>query len=253
MNTNVRLRERTGFDKLGMRLLYGLFYPFFHCKADVPPEIQAHDDPIVFVCNHYEIFGPLALMTSFKARFRVWSNEQLIDAGDEVDKLVDGAVVMAPVFSKRVMERLLHRVSPLVEWVFAKLKAIPVSRTESAKMLHTMRKSVAAMEMGESLVIFPEKGEPHYALGSVSPFYPGFAMVGEFAARRFKMPVSFCPIHIDKAGRKLRFGEIVKYVPGNMKDEAQRVSDRLYEQLVALADIAGYPPVTAIEMGEGHA
>lgn len=253
MNTNVKLRERTGFDKLGMRLLYGLFFPFFHCKADVPPEIQAHEDPIVFVCNHYEIFGPLALMTSLKARFRVWSNEQLIAAGDEVDKLVDGAVVMAPVFSKCVMGKILHMISPLVEWVFVRLKAIPVSRTESAKMLQTMRKSVAAMEMGESIVIFPEKGDPHYALGSVSPFYPGFAMVGEFASRRFKTPVSFCPIHIDKAGRKLRFGEIIKYMPGDMKAEAQRVSDRLYEQMVAIADAAGYPPVSAIEMEESHA
>lgn len=252
MDTNVRLRQRKGFDQLGMRLLYGLFYPFFHCKAEVPPEIQAHDDPIVFVCNHYELFGPLALMTSFKARFRVWSNEQLIDAGDEVDRLVDGAVVMAPVFSKRIMEKLLHLVSPLVEWVFQRLEAIPVSRTESAKLLQTMRKSVAAMEMGESLVVFPEKGEPHYAIGGVTPFYPGFAMVGEFASRRLNTPVSFCPIHIDKAGRKLRFGELVQYVPGNMKEEAQRVSDLLYEQMVSLAAAAGYPSVPAIGTEATH-
>ncbi len=250
MDTNVALRHRIGFDRPGMRALYGLFYPFFHCRSEVPRQIREHKDPIVFVCNHYEIFGPLALMTSLRARFRVWSNERLLDAGDEVDQLLEGAMVMAPVFSKRTMEKLLHCLSPLVEWVFERLQAIPVSRTESTKLLQTMRKTAAAMEAGESIVIFPEKGEPHYALGSVSPFYPGFAMVGEFAGRKLQRPVAFCPIHIDKAGRRLRFGEIVRYEPGNMKQEAQRVSDRLYEQMTALASAAGYAAASVPAAGE---
>lgn len=246
MDTNVALRNRNGFERLGMRMLYGLFYPFCHCKAEVPPEIAAHEDPIVFVCNHYELFGPLALMTSLKAKFRVWSNERLLTASNEVDQLVDGAVVMAPVFSKRVMTKVLKIITPLVEWIFANLKAIPVSRQESGRMLSTMRQSVSALEMGESLVIFPEKGEPHYALGGVTPFYPGFAVVGEFASRKLKRPVFFCPIHIDKAGRKLRFGDLVQYQPGDMKNEPQRVSDCLYEQMQALARKAGYDHVPAL-------
>lgn len=246
MDTNVALRNRNGFERLGMRILYGLFYPFCHCKAEVPAEIAAHEDPIVFVCNHYELFGPLALMTSLKAKFRVWSNERLLTASNEVDRLVDGAVVMAPVFSKRMMTKLLTLITPLVEWVFANLKAIPVSREESGRMLSTMRQSVSALEMGECLVVFPEKGEPHYALGGVTPFYPGFAAVGEFAGRKLKRSISFCPIHIDKAGRRLRFGELVQYQTGDIKSEPQRVSDCLYEQMQALARQAGYDPGPAI-------
>lgn len=240
MDVNVPLKKRVGFDKLGMRILYGMLYPFFHCKCQVPPEIRQHQEPIVFVCNHYELFGPLALMTSLRARFRVWSNEKLLEAGEEVEDLLDGAMVMAPAVSRRTMEKLLRCLSPLVEWVFDRLQAIPVSRTESTKLLRTMRKTVIAMEAGESIVIFPETGEPHYELGGVSPFYSGFAMVGEFASRKLKEPVSFCPIHIDKAGKKLRFGQLVAYRPGNMKQEAQRVSDLLYEQMLALAAAAGY-------------
>lgn len=240
MDTNVALRRRTGFDALGMRMLYGMLYPFFHCRSDVPMEIQQHEDPIIFVCNHYELFGPIALMTSLRARFRVWSNERLLTAGTEVDRLVDGAVVMVPILPKRMMTKVLHGISPLVEWIFKRLKAIPVSRTDSAKLLTTMRRSVSAMEAGESIVIFPEKGEPHYGLGTVTPFYPGFATVGEFAARKLKKPVSFCAIHIDKAKRKLRFGELVRYMPGNMQAEAQRVSDLLYTQMQMLAQQAGY-------------
>lgn len=252
MDTNVALRKRTGFDSAGMRALYGMLYPFFHCRSEVPPEIQTHEDPIVFVCNHYELFGPIALMTSLRARFRVWSNERLLEAGNEVEQLVDGAVVMVPVFSKQTMSKLLHKLAPLVEWIFERLHAIPVSRTETGKLLTTMRKSVAAMEAGESIVIFPEKGEPHYALGSVTPFYSGFAMLGEFAGRRLKKPISFCPIHIDKAKRKMRFGELVKYIPGDMKTESQRVSDRLYEQMQSLALEAGYRPIAAIEQEAGQ-
>ncbi len=240
MDTNVALHNRNGFERLGMRLLYGILYPFFHCRGEVPPEIINHHEPIVFVCNHYELFGPLALMTSLKAKFRVWSNERLLEASNEVEKLLDGAVVMAPVFSKATMTKLLHLLTPLVEWIFANLKAIPVSREETGRMLKTMRQSVAALEMGESLVIFPEKGEPHYALGDVSPFYSGFAMVGEFASRKLKHPVSFCPIHIDKAGRKMRFGELVQYMPGDMNTESRRVSDCLYKQMQRMAREAGY-------------
>ncbi|MBE5815438.1 MAG: hypothetical protein E7320_09595 [Clostridiales bacterium] len=250
MDTNVALKKRIGFDKLGMRVLYGLFYPFFHCRSEVPEAIREHREPIVFVCNHYELFGPLALMTSLRARFRVWSNEKLLAAEEQVDDLLDGALVMAPVFSKRSMEKLLHHISPLVEWVFERLQAIPVSRTESTKLLGTMRKTAEAMKAGESIVIFPEKGEPHYALGGVSPFYPGFAMVGEFASRKLEKPICFCPIHIDKAGRRMRFGELVEYTPGNMKREAQRVSDLLYEQMVTMADAAGYKTVPAIAAPE---
>lgn len=237
---DVPLRERHGFQKFGMRLLYGMLYPFFSCKSNIPQELMNHQEPVVFVCNHYELFGPLAIMTSLKTKFRVWSNEQLLNANDQVEQLVDGAVVMAPVFSQKAMKWILGKISPLIEWVFHQLGAIPVSRENAVKLIRTLRQSASVMEAGDNLVIFPEIGEPHYELGDVSPFYSGFAMVGEFASRKRNNPICFCPVYVDKAKRKLTFGQLVQYHPGNPQLETQRISDCLYWQMKGMAMEAGY-------------
>ena len=91
------------------------------------------------------------------------------------------------------------------------------------------------LQNGDSIVIFPETGLPHFAHGGVNEFYHGFAMLGEIYRRKTGQDVGFCPLYIDKKTRTLRFGELVTYGDLPAAEEYRRVSDDVREQMLALA------------------
>ena len=63
-----------------MRFLYRVLAPFFHCRVQIPKELQESGDPVVFIANHYNIFGPLSFVISVPLNYRIWINEELVEA-----------------------------------------------------------------------------------------------------------------------------------------------------------------------------
>lgn len=238
MDTHVPLRERYGFQHPAMRLLARMAQPFCYCRGQVPPQVAEGDAPTVFICNHYEIFGPLAVITSLPVKFRVWMNEACINATTNVDKLILGTQHVFPWMSEERARRLMRFTARAGEKLFGAFDPISVDREDPTRLMATMRASVKALENGDSIVIFPETGVPHFAHGGVNEFYHGFAMLGEIYRRRTGKDVQFCPLYIDKKKRALRFGEPVVYGDLPPSEEYRRVSDAVRGQMLALAGMS---------------
>lgn len=239
MDTKVALRDRIGFDTLAMRNLYRAVFPFFHCRCRVPAFLK-EEEPVIFVANHYEVFGPLAMATSLPVRFRLWTTVEMLEPYKNIDKTAIGVHHTIPWLPIPMARKLYRAICPLIDMIGKRLSPLPVYRDDPSRIMTTVRGSVEAMVRGESLLIFPEDGLPRYSNGGVTKFMPGFALVGEMYRRKTGKDARFCPVYVDKKRRRIIFGEPVTYGRGNPTREIERMSELLHDQLARMAAEAGF-------------
>jgi len=209
-----------------MRALYRALYPFFRCRVNIPKELADSGEPVVFIANHYNVFGPLSFMISMPAVTRFWGIEEMVNQESAAKAMDPGMRQMFPFLGDRQIAWLCEKLGTLAVRVLNNLGAIPVSREKPGKMLSTMRQSMAALEAGENLLIFPETGDPEYSLTSVTPFFSGFAALGRLYHRKTGKCLRFCPCYIDEQHHQIRLGEIVTWNPeADPNEETERISD----------------------------
>lgn len=230
--------KRYGFETAGMKLLGGILAPFFKCRCAVPPTITALDEPVVFVCNHYEIFGPVAIALSLPLRYHFWINAMVLEAAENVEYMIPGTRHTFPFLSENVTRKLLRFAAPLIEKTLKRFRALPVYHRHLGKQRRTIEHSVDAMLNGENIVIFPETAIPAYSHGRVTEFYRSFALIGEVYRRRTGKSAVFCPLYIDRKHRKLCFGQPVRYGQEKAAAECEKLVTTLRNQILSMADEA---------------
>lgn len=233
-----RLSERNGFQAMGMKALGYTLMPFFRCRCEIPDSITSRKDPVVFVCNHYEIFGPFAVILSLPLRFRLWANSIVVEPMQYIDNMIIGTQHIFPFLSENAARRLLSFLAPMMERVLQSFKPVAVYRENLGKQRKAIEQTVDTMLEGENIVLFPETGYPSYSHGSVTEFYRSFALIGEFYRRKTGRNAAFCPIYVDKKHRKLQFGELVTYGQDKAAVECDRIVDELRSQLLQMAEQA---------------
>lgn len=240
----IRLRKRPGFDTFGMRIVYWVLYLFFHCRLVFSPGYPEDDEPVVFVANHYNAFGPISFILSVPLLSSVWVNEDIISPETAAKTFYPGIKSIVPFLWEGAIRWICKKLGQLACDLLYRFKAIPVDRDHPARLISTMRQSVAALEEGQNLIIFPETGLPEYSLTSVTPFFSGFATVGSVYYRKTKKPLRFCPCFIDEQHHTIRFGEIVTYQPEGtvIAEESARVSDELNLRIREMAAASRQSP-----------
>jgi len=232
------LHKRYGFQTRGMQALGYLLKPFFHCKCEVPDELVQGQSPVVFVCNHYEVFGPIAVVLSLPLKYRLWINSIVAEPMENIEKMIIGTQHIFPFLSDNAARKLLKGIAPLLERVLSRFRSIAVHREHLGKQRHAIEKTVDAMLEGDNIVLFPETGVPTYSHGRVTEFYRSFVLIGEYYRRRTGKGALFCPVYVDKKHRMLRFGQLVKYGEEKAAAECERITQELRGQLLAMAEEA---------------
>lgn len=241
---SVRLKNRPGFESFGMRFLYRILYPFIHCRLIYSEEIPEDGEPIVYVANHYNVFGPPSFILSVPSVNRFWSNEDINTPEAAVETIYPDVKSFFPFLGEKAIRWICTWVGKLLCNVLGHFNPISVSRHDPAKLFSTMRQSVSVLQKGESMIIFPETGLPKYSLTSVTPFFSGFATVGMIYYRKTGKKLRFCPCYIDEQHHVIHFGKLVTYNPEGtvITEESDRVSDELNLQIRKMADESRQPP-----------
>ena len=233
----LRYTKRPGFDNRGMRWLYRLLYPFFHCRVRIPGELRESGDPVVFIANHYNIFGPISFVVSVPVASHIWINTEMIQRDKTVKTLRPGVHQVFPFLGDRALDWLCGKLAGLASGVLSRVGAIPVDRNKPSSLISTMRESIRTLEEGRNLLIFPETGFPEYSLTSVTPFFSGFATLGRLYYRKTGKNLRFCPCYIDEQHHLIRMGETEIYNPDapDAAAETERVSDTLNRRIREMA------------------
>ena len=195
-------------------------------------------NPVVFLGNHAEIYGPIASALCFPVPVRFWVISKMMFKKKDVR-----AYLYENTFSKKTYLPVFVR--KLLAWylgwlsvnVMNALRAIAVYRDSPMKLRQTLRESVEALEQGENLMIFPEHPEGKYVKGGISELSPGFVMLAEAWWKKTGKKMRMMPVFANREKRTFTFGEEIVYEPENgYAAEQERILEEAYLQLTELSE-----------------
>ena len=195
-------------------------------------------NPVVFLGNHAEIYGPIASALCFPVPVRFWVISKMMFKKKDVR-----AYLYENTFSKKTYLPVFVR--KLLAWylgwlsvnVMNALRAIAVYRDSPMKLRQTLRESVEALEQGENLMIFPEHPEGKYVKGGISELSPGFVMLAEAWWKKSGKKMRMMPVFANREKRTFTFGEEIVYEPENgYAAEQERILEEAYLQLTELSE-----------------
>lgn len=227
---------------IGVQLAMALIRPFLPQKLiGVDRIVQDPENPIVFLCNHGEIYGPLVSMLYLPVPVRPWVISEITRDPEEMAEYFNHYTLQPirwiPAGWKLPIARMIGRLCVVV---MRDLESIPVYRNKPTMLMRTMRQSVQALEAGDNLLIFPENpnavAQDHgYETEGVGELFSGFAMLAQIYYKRTGKRCRFQPMFVHKAAHTMSFGRSIIYDPANEDSaERQRISDHAAEQLQQL-------------------
>jgi len=230
----------------GIRTIENTLRPFNrHTVIGFDQVKQDDNNPVVYVCNHGNFYGPIVadLFTPINVRFWVLSTmmENLKGTTDYIYTNTFSHVKWLPPPIRRIVAYITARVS---HWGMRSIEGIPVYRTEPSKLLLTFRATMDAMQSGDSILIFPEN--PHmetdqkgYVTEGIGDFFDGFAMVAPLYYKRTHKCCRFVPMFAHQPSRTVIFGDEILFDPTHGANaERDRLSRDLRDAMQALSDRA---------------
>lgn len=227
-------------EKVVTILTMGMLRPFNrHKMVNLDHIVTDESNPIVFLGNHAEIYGPIASALCFPVPVRFWViSRMMFNKKDVRAYLYENTFSKKPFLPVFVRKLLAWYLGWLSVNIMNSLRAIPVYRDSPMKLRQTLRESVEALEHGENLMIFPEHPEGKYVKGGISELSPGFMMLAEAWWKKSGKKLRFMPVYANREKRTFTFGNEIVYEPGNgYASEQERVLKDAYEQLVSLSEL----------------
>ncbi|MFH1879664.1 MAG: hypothetical protein ABIK64_02585, partial [Bacillota bacterium] len=201
------------------------------------------DGTMVLVCNHGEVYGPVAATLHMPVSFRSWSISEMMDRDIIVDYLYRNTAMRqdwCPDFLKMPLTKMFAR---FFLWAFQSMESIPVYHGNPRALMKTFRLTIEAMQAGDNLLIFPERGdtakpgERGYVDEGIGDLHTGFALIAPALYAKAKKIAVFVPTYASKKLKTLTFGEGIVYNPdAPANDEKMRIVDTLQKRIEAMAE-----------------
>lgn len=228
--------------RFGVKIIMVLLRPFMRHKVYGTSNLDRSEFPSIFVCNHGEIYGPIAAVIYMPVYFRPWSDNRMLDRELIIDHMT-GTFEKIPLLSSGMKQKLAKRITPLIIWALSSFDPIPVQRSNPKEIMKTMKLTIDAMLELDNVLLFPEAPEKHsdgeqsYKTSGVGDFYTGFAHLGKMYYDKTKRCVRFYPVFADKSKRRLSIGKPIIYsteLPAN--EEKLRIANALRDEMLELSN-----------------
>ena len=227
----------------GIRILRAVIRPFYWHRLSGTKNVQLDEvGSAVFVCNHGELYGPIASYLYFPYHFRPWVTYELTDRKFVTEYLYENNVKRMKWLPNRLGLWLVrHIVAPLIVWVMQSVRCVPVYHGSPRQLMQTFRATIEAMEAGDNILLFPENSatsETHrFVREGASEFFTGFAAIGQLYYNKTGKCTQFIPVYANKKKRRISFGQSVRYDPDRAtNEEKERICRELRAELLRMAD-----------------
>lgn len=213
-----------------------------HKLKDVGNVRFTEDDPIVYLCNHGEFYGPITGMLYCPGFVRPWSISELCCNLEEATAYIKRYTLKKVHWKDQYKQRVARILARGMLWLLHSVQAVPVFRHKPRELITTFRKSVEALQEGANLLIFPEDPDtdpnsPGYKAGRPPTLFRGFPMLAQVYYNRTGKRCRFMPVLCYRQGRTVSFGTEIVYDPDNDPiAERDRIVDETYRQMQSLYD-----------------
>ena len=221
------------------RFLIFLCRLHFRCRLVDEDRIETDDEnPLVFLCNYGEFYGPMACKIYIPVPIRAWAVSSMMHDQKAVTQYIYENTTSRQEGMPEIEKRILARMAAWLSVnVMGQLECIPVYRDSPMKLRETFRISMDAMEAGDNLLIFPENPENKYPSEGIGELSPGFVMLADIYWKKKKKRLRMLPMYADKKRKKIKFGHVIEFNPeNNLKDETDRIVQETTEQIRTMAE-----------------
>lgn len=221
----------------------------FFMRCVMPHELKGvehvrleEDNPIVYLCNHGELYGPIAGMLYCPGFVRPWTISELCVDTLEATAYVKRYTLKNFDWADKRKARVARFLATKVLRLMQKVQSIPVFRHKPRELMNTFRQSVEALQQGANLLIFPEDPDtdpnsPGYKPGRPPTLFRGFPMLAQVYYNRTGKCCRFLPVLCYRDGHTVSFGTEIRYNPNNDPiAERDRIVDETYRQMQDMYD-----------------
>ncbi|MBQ8506086.1 MAG: 1-acyl-sn-glycerol-3-phosphate acyltransferase [Clostridia bacterium] len=215
----------------GFKLFKGLLrlvYP----KMEVVGAENLPDAPCVIVGNHTQMNGPICCELYFPVERYTWCNAQMLNRKEVPAYAYQDFWSGKPKYICWFYKILSHVIAPLAAFLLGNANTIGVYR--DARIISTFRESMARLDEGASVVIFPECHEKHNNI--IYKFQDGFVDLARLYFKRTGKALQFVPMYIAPALKKMYLGKPIRYCPENAAaQERARICNCLMDEITSIA------------------
>ncbi len=216
-------------------LLYRIirwFVWLFSPKYRLSGEENLPKEPCVIVGNHSHMYGPIAGELYMPGKHYVWCAGEMMNR-DEVAAYAYRDFWSGKPKAVRWFYRILsHLIVPLSLEVFGNAHTVAVYH--DSRLISTFRESIALLQEGNSMVLFPENYTPRNNI--VYGFQDKFVDLARFYYKKTGTALQFVPLYVAPALKTLFFGEPVAFDPtAPIADERTRICEALADRITQIA------------------
>lgn len=222
--------------RIGVKIIISFLKPFFRHKHVGLNHVHPETMPCVFICNHSEIYGPVAAVINMPYFVRPWINSKMVDLQKVSDEIRHG--VLLSWIPQVIQKEVVDLISPVVAWAMNSLDPIPVNHGDGRDILKAIDMSIHALEVDDNILLFPENPliTGHYLTDGVGEFFTGFVNIAKAYYKKTGKCLTFYSVFADKRKRTLSFSEGVTFNPAApFHEEKKRIANSLHDRMVELS------------------
>ena len=220
-----------------IRYLIYVFYP----KTKVVGLEKLPDEACIIVGNHSQLHGPVACELYFPDNFYTWCTSQMMELKEVPAYAYKDFWSQKPKIQRPFFKLVSYIIAPLSVVIFNSARTIAVHRDN--KILSTFRETVAKLQDGKNIVIFPEHDKKHNHV--VYDFQEGFVDVAHLYYKRTEKELSFVPLYVAPAFKTMYLGNPIKFSSdAPLDEERRRICDYLMNEITDMA--CGLPEHTVV-------
>jgi hypothetical protein len=193
------------------------------------------EEPAIFVANHADSFGPLALHLYFPIKLYPWVISDMTERQSCARYLNRDFLTKELKLPGPVARWLSYLMADICVGLFRYIEAIPVYQT-SRRIMETIAKSIVCLEEGRSILIFPEIPDS-YLSNYIKRFNTGFLEVAKALGKKRNSSVRIYPVSVDRERRRIKLGKPSSYeIAKGYAEEKQRIVAELEAEVEAMLE-----------------
>ncbi|MBQ7108723.1 MAG: hypothetical protein IJN95_06495 [Clostridia bacterium] len=211
-----------------IKYLVRLFYP----KTEVVGLEHIPDEPVIIVGNHTQLHGPIACELYFPDNYYTWCAGQMMKLKEVPRYAYTDFWSQKSKITRPLFKLASYIIAPLSVVVFNNARTIAVYKDN--RILSTFRESIAKLQSGNSIVIFPEQDKRYNNI--IYDFQEGFVDVARLYYKRTGKELLFAPLYIAPKLKKMYLGKPIKFSADTpIEKERRRICDYLMQEITDIA------------------
>ena len=204
----------------------------FSPKMEIVGLENIPDDVCVIIGNHAQIYGPIACELYFSDDYQTWCAAPMMKLKEVPSYAYQDFWSQKPKILRPFFKLVSYVIAPLSVLLFNNARTIAVYRDN--RVLRTFKKTIAMLEDGNNVVIFPEHDKRHNNI--IYDFQEGFVDVARLYYKRTGKQLSFVPLYVAPNLGKMCLGKPVRFSAlAPCAQERRRICDYLMNEITDIA------------------